>query len=48
MASSVAAILDTKPDVVLLDVHLPGGGGAEVIKQVADYEIGRASCRERV
>ena len=35
VASSVATILETKPDVVLLDVHLPGGGGAEVIKQVA-------------
>ncbi|MGI5951372.1 MAG: LuxR C-terminal-related transcriptional regulator [Brooklawnia sp.] len=32
--TSVAAILKTTPDVVLLDVHLPGGGGAEVIKQV--------------
>lgn len=32
--SAVAAILETKPDVVLLDVHLPGGGGTEVIKQV--------------
>ncbi|MDO5093271.1 MAG: response regulator transcription factor [Propionibacteriaceae bacterium] len=35
VASSVAAIVETQPDVVLLDVHLPGGGGAEVIKQVA-------------
>ena len=34
MASAVAAIVRTAPDVVLLDVHLPGGGGAEVIKQV--------------
>jgi DNA-binding NarL/FixJ family response regulator len=24
-----------KPDVVLLDVHMPGGGGAEVIRRVA-------------
>lgn len=32
--SAVAVILETKPDVVLLDVHLPGGGGAEVIKRV--------------
>jgi DNA-binding NarL/FixJ family response regulator len=24
-----------KPDVVLLDVHMPGGGGVEVIRQVA-------------
>ncbi|MGV8846564.1 LuxR C-terminal-related transcriptional regulator [Tessaracoccus sp.] len=34
VASAVAVICDTLPDVVLLDVHLPGGGGAEVIKQV--------------
>lgn len=32
--TAVAVILETKPDVVLLDVHLPGGGGAEVIKRV--------------
>jgi DNA-binding NarL/FixJ family response regulator len=30
------AVLELKPDVVLLDVHLPGGGGLEVIRQVAD------------
>ncbi len=28
--SAIAIILQTKPDVVLLDVHLPGGGGALV------------------
>ena len=27
-------ILHTRPDVVLLDVHLPGGGGVEVIRKV--------------
>ncbi|MDO5676304.1 MAG: response regulator transcription factor [Propionibacteriaceae bacterium] len=32
--TAVKAILATEPDVVLLDVHLPGGGGAEVIKRV--------------
>ena len=32
---AVAAILCEKPDVVLLDVHMPGGGGVEVIRQVA-------------
>ena len=31
--SAVAAIEKTKPDVVLLDVHLPGGGGVQVIKR---------------
>lgn len=33
VASAVETITRTLPDVVLLDVHLPGGGGAEVIKQ---------------
>jgi DNA-binding NarL/FixJ family response regulator len=28
-------ILELRPDVVLLDVHMPGGGGVEVIRQVA-------------
>ena len=32
---AVQAILASRPDVVLLDVHLPGGGGAEVIRRVA-------------
>ncbi|MFL5874268.1 MAG: LuxR C-terminal-related transcriptional regulator, partial [Solirubrobacteraceae bacterium] len=32
---SVPAILHAEPDVVLLDVHMPGGGGVEVIRQVA-------------
>lgn len=32
--SAVKVIAETKPDVVLLDVHLPGGGGVEVLKQV--------------
>ena len=27
------AVLDHQPEVVLLDVHLPGGGGAEVIRR---------------
>lgn len=30
---AVAVIVDQRPDVVLLDVHLPGGGGAEVLRQ---------------
>jgi DNA-binding NarL/FixJ family response regulator len=32
---AVRAILELEPDVVLLDVHMPGGGGVEVISQVA-------------
>ena len=31
-------MLATTPDVVLLDVHLPGGGGIEVIKQVHEKD----------
>ncbi len=33
--SAVAVIADVDPDVVLLDVHMPGGGGAEVMRQMA-------------
>ena len=33
--SAVIGIFDTDPDVVLLDVHLPGGGGQAVIEAVA-------------
>jgi DNA-binding NarL/FixJ family response regulator len=32
--SAVAGIRSSTPDVVLLDVHLPGGGGAAVIESV--------------
>jgi len=31
---AVARIPATAPDVVLLDVHLPGGGGAEVVRRL--------------
>ncbi len=31
---AVAGIGHLRPDVVLLDVHLPGGGGAEVLRRV--------------
>lgn len=31
--TAVAAVLREVPDVVLLDVHLPGGGGVEVLAQ---------------
>jgi len=29
-----AAVIEAEPDVVLLDVHMPGGGGVEVIRRV--------------
>ena len=32
---AVREILEHRPDVVLLDVHMPGGGGVEVIREVA-------------
>jgi DNA-binding NarL/FixJ family response regulator len=32
---AVRLITAHRPDVVLLDVHMPGGGGVEVIRQVA-------------
>jgi DNA-binding NarL/FixJ family response regulator len=32
---AVRLIVETEPDVVLLDVQMPGGGGVEVIRQVA-------------
>jgi DNA-binding NarL/FixJ family response regulator len=32
----VRLITEAKPDVVLLDVHMPGGGGVEVIRRVAE------------
>jgi DNA-binding NarL/FixJ family response regulator len=32
--SAVRAIAELEPDVVLLDVHMPGGGGQEVLRQV--------------
>lgn len=32
--AAVELILERSPDVVLLDVHLPGGGGREVVERV--------------
>jgi DNA-binding NarL/FixJ family response regulator len=33
---AVQAVLTLRPEVVLLDVHLPGGGGAEVMRRVSN------------
>jgi DNA-binding NarL/FixJ family response regulator len=33
---AVAGVTSTRPDVVLLDVHLPGGGGAAVIEALRE------------
>jgi DNA-binding NarL/FixJ family response regulator len=34
---AVRAIAEHEPDVALLDVHMPGGGGVQVIEQVAKH-----------
>jgi DNA-binding NarL/FixJ family response regulator len=39
---AVDVILVTAPDVVLLDVHLPGGGGARVIERVLEQRPDQA------
>ncbi len=38
---AVAAIAKHHPDVVLLDVHMPGGGGVEVIRRTAESRPGQ-------
>ncbi|MEZ5091461.1 LuxR C-terminal-related transcriptional regulator [Nocardioides sp.] len=38
VGETVAAIAAEHPDVVLLDVHLPGGGGVEVMRQAPSPE----------
>lgn len=38
VSEAVAAIAAEHPDVVLLDVHLPGGGGVEVMRQAPSPE----------
>ena len=38
VSGAVAAIGRLRPDVVLLDVHLPGGGGVEVLRRVHERE----------
>ncbi len=39
--TAVRCVMELKPDVVLLDVHMPGGGGVEVIRQVAESRPGQ-------
>lgn len=36
VASAVRVVLATRPEVVLLDVHLPDGSGAEVLRRCAE------------
>jgi DNA-binding NarL/FixJ family response regulator len=40
VASAVDAVVATRPEVVLLDVHLPSGSGADVIGGVGDRAPG--------
>jgi DNA-binding NarL/FixJ family response regulator len=39
VGEAVAVIGRTKPDVVLLDVHMPDGGGKAVLEQVKDSDV---------
>lgn len=39
--AAIQMVEDTEPDVVLLDVHMPDGGGVEVIRQVAAIRPGQ-------
>jgi DNA-binding NarL/FixJ family response regulator len=43
VAEADAVIRETRPDVVLLDVHMPDGGGVEVIRRVSDDPEGAPS-----
>jgi len=36
VAEAADVVVDTQPEVVLLDVHMPGGGGVAVIEAVGD------------
>lgn len=42
--SAVRVVAETRPDVVLLDVHLPGGGGAEVLRRSASLMADPQGC----
>ena len=37
VSGAISGILETEPELVVLDVKLPGGGGAEVIRQVRGH-----------
>ena len=39
VADAIGGIVETRPDVVVLDVHLPDGGGAAVIDGVASAGV---------
>jgi len=39
VAEAVAGIEASKPDVVLLDVHMPDGGGVAVLQRIPDGPV---------
>jgi DNA-binding NarL/FixJ family response regulator len=43
--AAVRVIAETAPDVVLLDVHLPGGGGVEILRRLATDDPARPPAR---
>ncbi len=43
--TAVAVVAEHAPDVVLLDVHLPGGGGVEVMRKLAARSSGPVPAR---
>jgi DNA-binding NarL/FixJ family response regulator len=43
---AVAGITATHPDVVLVDVHMPGGGGAELIRRILAMAAGTSGPEE--
>ena len=40
VAEAIAVIRATRPDVVLLDVHMPDGGGVAIIRAIASQQPG--------
>ncbi|HEY5319177.1 MAG TPA: response regulator transcription factor [Solirubrobacteraceae bacterium] len=44
VAEAVALIMETDPDVVLLDVHMPDGGGLTVVRERRRVPGGPVPC----
>ena len=39
VAEAIAGVTSTRPDVVLLDVHMPDGGGVAVLSGIEDGPV---------